>query len=217
MFRNILISIVSLIKGKAMLDTSRINEYISVFQTGYVNFFLYEKGNVRICFDTGFGRRRIRKEIKRMNIVPAAVQAVFITHSDFDHIGGLSVFTSAPVYIAEAELAMIRSGRKRLFGMTRKETFAPVMVPLEDDRTVKIGDIMVRAILTPGHTDGSMCFLVDDRFLFAGDACRIAGNRIRPLPEWLNTDHRRHLASVEAIKSLKNAEMVFTGHSGYRK
>ena len=41
---------------------------------------------------------------------------------------------------------------------------------LEDDAVVPVGDLRVRTISTPGHTPGSMCFLVEGSpVLFSGD------------------------------------------------
>ena len=41
--------------------------------------------------------------------------------------------------------------------------------PLHEGDILSIGDISIRALLTPGHTMESMCFLVDDRALLTGD------------------------------------------------
>lgn len=41
---------------------------------------------------------------------------------------------------------------------------------LKDDSLIEVGDLRLRTIFTPGHTPGSMCFLVEGApVLFAGD------------------------------------------------
>ncbi len=40
---------------------------------------------------------------------------------------------------------------------------------VEDGQILKAGDVSVRVIATPGHTPGSVCFLVADRYLLSGD------------------------------------------------
>lgn len=43
-------------------------------------------------------------------------------------------------------------------------------IPLEDGMDIDLGDRLLRAIHTPGHTDGEMCILdVQSRILFSGD------------------------------------------------
>jgi glyoxylase-like metal-dependent hydrolase (beta-lactamase superfamily II) len=41
---------------------------------------------------------------------------------------------------------------------------------IEHDTVIEVGDLRLRTILTPGHTPGSMCFLVENKpLLFSGD------------------------------------------------
>jgi len=41
---------------------------------------------------------------------------------------------------------------------------------VEHDAVIEVGDLRLRTILTPGHTAGSMCFLVEGKpLLFSGD------------------------------------------------
>ena len=41
---------------------------------------------------------------------------------------------------------------------------------IEDDSVIQVGDVRLHTILTPGHTPGSMCFLVEGSpVLFSGD------------------------------------------------
>ena len=41
---------------------------------------------------------------------------------------------------------------------------------LDDDSVIEVGDLRLHTILTPGHTPGSMCFLVEGKpLLFCGD------------------------------------------------
>ncbi|OLO28503.1 hypothetical protein BTR23_17335 [Alkalihalophilus pseudofirmus] len=40
---------------------------------------------------------------------------------------------------------------------------------LEDGNEIKIGDVIIKAIYSPGHTIGSTSFIVDDQYLLTGD------------------------------------------------
>lgn len=46
----------------------------------------------RILFDTGGSDRILLSNMKKLGINPGSIDEVFISHSDYDHIGGLSGF-----------------------------------------------------------------------------------------------------------------------------
>lgn len=46
---------------------------------------------------------------------------------------------------------------------------------IEDDETITVGKIVVRAISTPGHTDSHMAYLANNTYLLTGDALFIRG------------------------------------------
>ena len=46
----------------------------------------------RILFDTGTNGSILLSNMKELNIDPASIEEVFISHSHFDHVGGLSDF-----------------------------------------------------------------------------------------------------------------------------
>jgi len=46
----------------------------------------------RILFDTGTNGKILLSNMKKLNIEPASIDEVFISHAHFDHTGGLSAF-----------------------------------------------------------------------------------------------------------------------------
>ena len=56
---------------------------------------LIETGERNILFDTGGNGRILMANLNTLNIKPESVSDVFISHPDFDHIGGLSAFLNS--------------------------------------------------------------------------------------------------------------------------
>lgn len=87
------------------------------------------------------------------------------THLHADHISG------AP------ELAK-KTGAS--YHISRSEMQGSEVIPyqaLEDEQSFQVGDVNVKvmAIPTPGHTPGSVSFLVQDRYLLSGDTIFVGG------------------------------------------
>ncbi|MEA3475971.1 MAG: MBL fold metallo-hydrolase [Candidatus Cloacimonadota bacterium] len=64
---------------------------------------LIEKDNLKILFDTGAKGTILLNNMEKLNIKPESIDEVFISHSHWDHTGGLSHFLkinkTAKVYI----------------------------------------------------------------------------------------------------------------------
>lgn len=84
------------------------------------------------------------------------VRAVLETHGHWDHIQAVPQLRDAgySVHVTAQDAAMLPSYDELL----------------EDEATVSVGRLRLQTILTPGHTPGSMCFLLEGSpILFSGD------------------------------------------------
>ncbi len=88
---------------------------------------------------------------------------------------------------------------------------------LKDGETININGATIQAIHTPGHTPGSMSYLVGDQFLFTGDTVRLSFNRIRPNFNITNMDTWMQKRSIRKLALLEDISMVCTAHFGYSK
>ena len=88
------------------------------------------------------------------------VKYLLATHGHWDHAGGfnqmLGIFPKAEVVAHLSE-------------KTRLEQLGVVLnKPLKDNEEFKIGEVVVKALHTPGHTEGGCCYIVENQ-IFTGD------------------------------------------------
>ena len=203
----------SSIKKMTPADTSRLTEDVYAVKDKYVNMYLVRDGNDFIAIDAGIKPGNIRGELKKLDIDPDRVKAVFLTHTDSDHAGGLSVFKKAEVYLHKDEEQMINGETGRALWIGNKIDVADYR--LLDDKTIRISGIRIKPVPTPGHTTGLTCYLVNDIYLFTGDAVSLRNGVIGLFPKYINKNARRARRSVDNITELDGVQYLFTGHHGY--
>ncbi len=126
------------------------------------------------------------------------VDKVLETHGHWDHIQAVPAVRDAgiEVGVTAADAAMLPS----------------YDFVLEDDTVVEVGRLRLRTILTPGHTPGSMCFLLEGSpVLFSGDTLFPGGPGNTRTPEG---DFPAIIDSIEnrLFAALGSDTLVLPGH-----
>jgi len=86
---------------------------------------------------------------------------------------------------------------------------------LTHNKPIEIDGVLIQGILTPGHTPGSMCFLVNERYLFTGDTMSIRRNgRAARMLHLFDMDNNQARESISKIATIQ-AQYIFTSHHGY--
>ena len=153
-----------LFRGKAIfkpLNTGRIDERVKCVREWIANIFFYTKNGTTIMIDAGYNYARLQEKMSWLDMDPASIQHILITHQDTDHVGALErdselLFKDAMVYIGEIE-------NRYLTGEVRRKVFHGAyklpMVKTDNRRTLlkdgevfHIGDIKIECILVPGVT-----------------------------------------------------------------
>ena len=136
------------------------------------------------------------------------------THGHFDHIGAVADLMdryAAPFYLHRADEAILR--RANLYGKVFEHP-DPVRIPAITHDISKLpplfqlGTFNLTWIPTPGHTAGSVCFLIEG-MLFSGDTLMRGTIGRTDLP---GGNRARLLASVKELQNLAADIVVWGGH-----
>ncbi|MRR19929.1 MBL fold metallo-hydrolase [bacterium] len=203
----------STVRKMTPAETSRLTEDVYAVKDKYVNMYLVRDGNDFIAIDAGIKPGTIRAQMKKLDIDPDRIKAVFLTHTDTDHAGGVSLFKNAVVYLHEDEEQMINGETGRVMWIGNKLNIPDYL--LLDDKVIRIGDLRIDPVPTPGHTTGLTCYIVNDEYLFTGDAVSLQNGMIGLFPAYINKNSRKARISVNNITSLEGVQYLFTGHHGY--
>ena len=168
-------------------STWRINEF------NLVNAFLLEGKKNSALIDTGCGLGEIDECAKEITDKPLFI---LLTHSHPDHAGGIYHFKTSPIYMNKDDENLMLWGMRtdnefrKMYIETRGpglydgdvSTLYPLLpkdnpdctsfdyINIDDDTILDLGGRTLECIHTPGHTDGSICFLDrNNRLLFSGD------------------------------------------------
>ncbi len=213
-FIGFLIKTKSETKNMTAIETKEIVENIFSVYEPFTNMFLIKDSDQYIAIDAGNKVNKVEKELKKLSIDPNKVIAVFLTHTDHDHVAALSLFGNAKVFISEQEEQMINGEKLRLFIFRNKIDTTNYEV-IKDQEVLNVGNISIQGILTPGHTPGSMCYLINSKYLFTGDALSLKTGKINKFNEFFNMDTKTAVHSMEKLLKLPEAEYIFTAHYGY--
>ena len=139
------------------------------------------------------------------------VVGALATHYHPDHVGGSMMGANIdgiatllekmdiPIHVQELEAQWIM----RTTGVS-----ADHLHQHQPGDTVKVGDIEICLVHTPGHTPGSQCFLVDNR-LIAGDTLFLEGCGRTDLP---GSNPDQMFESLQTLAALPNQTVVYPGH-----
>lgn len=139
------------------------------------------------------------------------VSGVLATHYHADHIGG-SIFghdiagiagllelVSCPIHVQRDEVPWI----VRTTGVDESDLAAH-----ESGDVVRVGDVEIELVHTPGHTPGSQCFLVRGK-LVSGDTLFLDGCGRTDLP---GSDHHQMIESLRRLAKVDDDIVLYPGH-----
>jgi len=201
------------------VKTGQVAPEIYAVSDKMVSMFVLKSGDDLIGFDAGNDLENVRNGFKELGFDPLKVKAVFLTHSDGDHVHALPLFKNATVYLPEKEEPLVTGKEKRKFLIFKRINTLPVhdYTLLADGQEILFGGSNVKAYLTPGHTIGSTSYLLNGKYLVVGDLALIEHGKLVSMPKPPSENMSVLQESLAKIDAIKGVEMVLTAHTGVFK
>lgn len=151
--------------------------------------------------------------LKLLNEEDMKLTGALVTHYHPDHVGGeifgisikglaeLMEKNPVPVYVNKHEA----DGLKQVTGLSMSD-----MRQMDSEDKIKVGEVEVSCLHTPGHTPGSQCFRVEDN-LVAGDTLFLQGCGRVDLPGGNSEELFRTL--TQRLSKIQDEIILYPGHN----
>jgi glyoxylase-like metal-dependent hydrolase (beta-lactamase superfamily II) len=202
-----------------ILDTHQLG------RPGIIAVTAIAAGDGIVLFDTGAEStfENIKAELHRLGYQLHDVRNVFLSHIHFDHAGAAWRFAEQgarihvhprgaphlldPRKLVESAARIFGDDMERLWGKVEPVPSGKLRV-MEDQEVVKLGDLEIRAIATPGHASHHHVYQWEDN-LFGGDVAGVQLGDGPPIPPFVppELDVEAWLASIRTMRDMDVARL----------
>lgn len=145
------------------------------------------------------------------------IGGILLTHAHFDHIRGIPHLMkrfknkNIPIYLAGEDKPLLKNQISNASKANGDNVSIDVdTIDINDGDVLDFKDYKVKVIATPFHTEGSVCYLIeDDNTLFTGDTLFKGSIGRYDLP---TSDPSKIQESLEKLMNLSNYLAVYPGH-----
>ncbi len=192
--------------------------------------YVIETNDGLVLIDTGLdsNARLVAQQISDLGLDIATLRVILITHVHADHSLGARRLRQ----ISGAKICAGVGDRQELeTGGPRDAFFSTYSMPdvrahptkidqlLKGGETIDVGDTQIHCIATPGHTPGSICFMLErdgERILFTGDTVSSLTSKLGTYSAHLSPRYRAsaddYLASLGKLKKMPAPNLIMPGH-----
>jgi N-acyl homoserine lactone hydrolase len=161
---------------------------------------------------TMYVKKTLSAQLSELNVAPADITRLAVSHFHSDHVGNANLFAGAKVYIQEAEYDAAFGPDAAKFGFAPKlyeKLASGEVVKLKGDHDV-FGDGSVTIVSTPGHTPGHQSLMVRLRksgvVVLSGDMVHFQENWDSHIVPARNFDKQQSALSMDHVARLLEEE-----------
>lgn len=156
--------------------------------------------------------------LARAEKIGISIEKILLTHGHFDHTGAVNQIkekTGAAVYLHAEDEILLKDPNKALAYFCPELPFEEKRadVLLSDGDEIEQDGLIFRVLHTPGHTAGSVCFLLDvpsgEKLMFAGDT--IFKDSIGR-SDGYSGDYIVQRETLARLKALPDDYVILSGH-----
>lgn len=136
-------------------------------------YLFYDSGGEAFFVDPGGDVQEVLEYLREQKLI---LKAVLLTHGHLDHLAGIEELVSLVgnnIYISSEDAPLLRHPPEAMQTALRMQCGGvSAFKTVEDGDVLKAGAFTIEVIATPGHTPGSVCYLVrlgQDSTLVSGD------------------------------------------------
>ncbi|MBQ7045607.1 MAG: MBL fold metallo-hydrolase [Clostridia bacterium] len=187
-------------------------EVKTLFPVGfYSNCYFFENDEFAFIVDPGEFSGKLKSLI---DLRPNKKFVILLTHGHFDHILGVAKikeYVPCTVVISKEDALMLSDADLSLNNaFENSEMQIPVTpdITVTDGEQLDFGGTKIDVMITPGHTNGSTIYLVDD-IMFSGDTlfCMSIGRTDFP-----NGSDQKMRESLKRLKNIQKDYRLLSGH-----
>ncbi|MBE7090098.1 MAG: MBL fold metallo-hydrolase [Clostridiales bacterium] len=173
-------------------------------------FIINEETKSAIVIDCGENYKLVKKVEQEHGV---KIKAVLLTHAHFDHSGIAKKLQDdgAKIYISKIDAPKLLNDDNLSADFGRKFDYLNADYTFSDGEEFIVEGISVKALITPGHTDGSACFIIGG-CIFSGDTLFL---ECVGRTDFKTGNKNQMIASVKRLFALDGDYAVYPGHDEF--
>ena len=176
----------------------------------FVSCYLVSKGNKVLVFDPGDDVEKIIERLDANSLIPLAI---INTHAHYDHVGAVQELKdkyNIPFLLHSKDKRLLNHASiyRSFVGESVKFKIPVIDSFLDESDELVIEDFKVKVLHTPGHTEGSVCFLMYD-FIITGDTLMKGKVGRTDLP---GADIEKYKQTLIKLLELPDLTKIYPGH-----
>ena len=168
-------------------------QFFDATSSTYTYLVAHKKGAEACIIDPVL--EHVDNYLKAIKDLDLKLVKVIDTHVHADHVSGIS---------------KLRDKTHCIACMGKSQNASEIVsIEVSDNEKFKVGDLELRALFTPGHTDDSYCFLLNNK-IFTGDTLLIGGTGRTDFQNGNAEDQYNSLFNV--VLKLDDSVLVYPAH-----